>query len=170
MGFGSLFGGLLTSKKRKKIARKMNAEYAIQAKAQKEAQRLGQLQANYAAQQERIQQLREGRIRQAAVIASGVAAGVGVGSSASQGGSGSAVTSAIGNASNIQAIQGYSGAISKQNEIFSTSAGKLNVLGVKMDTQNQKANMIGGIVDTAFSLATMPWSGASGAATSIFTK
>ena len=167
---GQTLGGLLTKKKRKKISKQMNKEFAIQAKAQKEAQRIGQLQANFAAQQEKIQQLREGRIRQAAVIASGVNAGAGVGSSAVQGGAGAAVTTAIGNAASIGVIQGFSEGISKQNEILATSQGRSNVLGVKMETQNQKASMIGGIVDTGLSIATLPWKGIGGAAQSIFTK
>ena len=167
---GGLIGGLATKKKRKKIAKQMNKEFAIQAKAQKEAQRIGQLQANFAAQQEKIAQLREGRIRQAAVIASGVNAGAGVGSSATQGGAGAAVTTAIGNTANIGVIQGFSEGISKQNEILATSQGRSNVLGVKMDTQNQKANMIGSIVDTGLSIATLPWGGVGGAAQSLFTN
>ena len=167
---GGLVGGLATKKKRKKIAKQMNREFAIQAKAQKEAQRIGQLQANFAAQQEKIQQLREGRIRQAAIIASGVNAGAGVGSSSTQGGQGSAVTTAIGNTANLNVIQGFSEGISKQNEIMATSQGKSQMLGVKMETQNQKANMIGSIVDTGLAVATLPWGGVGGATQSMFTK
>ena len=167
---GGLIGGLATKKKRKNIAKQMNKEFAIQAKAQKEAQRIGQLQANFAAQQEKIAQLREGRIRQAAVIASGVNAGAGVGSSATQGGSGAAVTTAIGNTANIGVIQGFSEGISKQNEILATSQGRSNVLGVKMETQNQKSQLIGSIVDTGIAIATMPWGGVGGATQSLLTK
>lgn len=164
---GSLIGGLLTRKKRKKIARQTKAEYTLQAKAATEAQRLGQLQANFGAQQEKIQQLREGRIRRAAVIAAGVGAGAGTESSAVQGGASSAYSSVVGNVSSIGAMQAYSEAISKQQEAIAASEGRTRVLGVKMETQQQKASLIGSIADTAISVATLPWGGAGGAAAGI---
>jgi hypothetical protein len=164
---GSVIGGLITRKKRKKIARQMTNEYTLQAEVAKEAQRIGQLQANFGAQQEKIQQLREARIRRAAVIASGVNAGVGVGSTAVQGGTSSAYSAALGNVSAVNAMQTYSEAISQQQEKLAESEGRLKVLGVKMDTQQQKASMIGSIVDTGISLATLPWGGAGGSAAGI---
>ena len=160
---GSLIGGLLTRKKRKKIARQTKAEYALQAKLGIEGQRVGQLQANFAAQQEKIQQLREGRIRRAAVIAAGVGAGAGTESSTAQGGASSAYSTALGNVSNLNALQSYSENISGINQQMAESGARLQVLGVKMDTQKEKAAMIGSIADTALSIATLPWGGAGGA-------
>ena len=163
---GSLIGGLITKKKRKKIARQQKAEFALQAQLGKEQQRIGQLQANYAAQQEKQQQLREARIRRAAVIASGVNAGAGT-SSTVEGGASSAYSSALSNVSNLNAIQTYSEGISNINQQLADSSARLNVLGVKMDTQQQKANMIASIVDTGISIATLPWGGVGGAITRV---
>ena len=159
---GSLIGGLLTKKKRKKISRQITAEHKLQAELGIEGQRLGQLQANYAAQQEKTQQLREARISRAQVIAAGVNAGAGS-SSVLEGGASSAYSSALGNVSNLNALQTYSEDISKINQDLAASSGRLNVLGVKMDTQQAKANMIGGIFDSAVSVATLPWGGVGGA-------
>lgn len=164
---GGVIGGLVTRKKRKKIARQMKNEFTIQAEAAKEAQRIGQLQANFGAQQEKIQQLREARIRRAAVIASGVNAGVGTESTAVQGGASSAYSGALGNVSAIGSMQTFSENISKQQEIVAASQGRSQVLDVKMGTQKQKADMIGSIVDTGVSLATLPWGGAAGPAAGI---
>ena len=161
---GSFIGGLITRKKRKKIARQQKAEFALQAQLSKEQQRIGQLQANYAAQQEKMQQLREARIRRAQVIASGVNAGAG-NSSAVEGGASSAYSAALSNVSNLNAIQTYSENISNINQQLAESSARLNVLGVKMDTQNQKSQMIGSIIDTGISLATLPWGGVGGAVT-----
>lgn len=161
---GSFIGGLITAKKRKKLTKQMQAEYSLQAQLGQEGQRIGQLQANYAAQQEKIQQLREARIRRAAIIASGVNAGAGT-SSAVEGGIGSAYSAALNNVSNIGAMQTYSGKISDVNQQLAESGARLQVLGAKMDTQNQKTQMFGSIIDTGLSLATLPWGGVGGAVT-----
>lgn len=159
---GDMIGSALTAGKRKKISRQMKREYTIQADMAKEGQRIGQLQANYAATQEKLQQLREGRIRRAQLIAAGVNAGGGQ-SSSLEGGASSAYTSAIGNVANLGALQTYSEGISKTNQELAASQGRSQVLGVKMETQQQKAKMIGGIFNTVLSVASMGWGGAGGA-------
>lgn len=165
---GSLVGSLVTKKKKKKLNKQMGQQMGIQAAAQKEAQRIEQLKANFGTKLEKIQQLREGRIRRAQVIASGVNAGVGVGSSATQGGAQATYSTAVGNFSGLNVYQSYSEATSQQNQIAADAGARQQVLGAKLQTQQDKANLIGGALDTGIGLATLPWGGISGAATSLF--
>ena len=159
---GKLIGGLLTKKKKKKLQGQINQEYRNSAAAQVESQRIDQLRANFGSKQEKIQQLREGRIRRAAVLSSATNAGAGQSSVARQG-YGSAETSAFANLGNLNAIESYSEKISKQNEEYMRSQGNLAVLGAKIQTQNEKAAFIGDIFDTGLSVATMAIPGAGGA-------
>lgn len=160
---GSLVGGLLTKKKKKKIQGKINQGYRDSAAAQVESQRLAQLQANFGSKQEKIQQLREGRIRRAQVLAAATNSGAG-NSTVTQSGYGSAETSAFANLGNINVMEGFSEAISKQNEEYMKQQGNLQVLGAKLQTQNEKAQFIGSIFDTAFSVATLGAGGIEGMA------
>lgn len=159
---GSLIGGLITKKKRKKLSRQLRAEYELTAQSQIEAQRLEQLRANFGARQEKIQQLREGRIRRAQVLSSAVGAGVQVGT-AVQGGASAAYSAALSGVSQLNVFQAYSEAVSKQNEIIAASQGRQAVLGAKIQTQQEKAALIGSAVDTGIGIATLPWGGVQGA-------
>ena len=160
---GKLIGGLLTKKKKKKLQGQINQEYRNSAASQVESQRIDQLRANFGSRQEKIQQLREGRIRRAQVLAGAANAGVAQSSSAKQG-YGSAETSAFANLGNLNAIESYSEAISKKNEEYMRSQGNLAVLGAKVQTQNEKAAFIGDIFDTGFAIATLPFGGGVGLA------
>lgn len=160
---GKLIGGLLTKKKKKKLQGQLNEEYRISAKAQQEAQRIEQLRANYGSKQEKIAQLREGRIRRAQVIAGAVNAGAGYSTVAAQGAA-SAGTSAFANLGNLNVLEGYSEAISKKNEEFMKSQGNQQLLGAKLQTQEQKAQFFGDIFDTGFAVATLPFGGGVGMA------
>lgn len=160
---GKLIGGLLTKKKKKKLQGQLNEEYRISAKAQQEAQRIEQLRANYGSKQEKIAQLREGRIRRAQVIAGAVNAGAGYSTVAAQGAA-SAGTSAFANLGNLNVLEGYSEAISKKNEEFMKSQGQQQLLGAKLQTQEQKSQFFGDIFDSALTVATLPFGGGIGAA------
>lgn len=160
---GKLIGGLLTKKKKKKLQGQLNEEYRISARAQQEGQRIEQLRANYGSKQEKIAQLREGRIRRASVIAGAVNAGAGYSSVAAQG-AGSAETSAFANLGNLNVLEGYSEAISKKNEEFMKSQGNQQLLGAKLQTQDQKAQFYGDIFDTGLAVATLPFGGTAGLA------
>ena len=160
---GKLIGGLLTKKKKKKLQGQINQEYRNSAAAQVESQRIDQLRANFGSRQEKIQQLREGTIRRAAVLSSATNAGAGQSSVARQG-YGSAETSAFANLGNLNAIESYSEKISKQNEEYMRSQGNLAVLGAKVQTQNEKAAFIGDIFDTGLAVATLPFGGTAGLA------
>lgn len=159
---GKLIGGLITKKKRKKLQGQLNQEYRISAAAQKEAQRIEQLRANYGSAQEKLAQLREGRIRRAQVIAGAVNAGAGNSTVASQGAA-SAQTSAFANLGNLNVLEGYSEAISKKNEEFMASQGQQQLLGAKIQTQDQKAQFYGDIFDAGLAVATLPFGGVGGA-------
>jgi hypothetical protein len=159
---GKLIGGLLTKKKKKKLQGQINQEYRNSAAAQVESQRIDQLRANFGSKQEKIQQLREGRIRRAAVLAGAANSGASRSTSAVQG-YGSAETSAFANLGNLNTIESYSEQISKKNEEYMRSQGNLAVLGAKVQTQNEKAQFIGDIFDTGLAVATMAIPGAGGA-------
>ena len=161
---GSLIGGLLTKKKKKKIQGQINQGYRDSAAAQVEAQRVAQLQANFGSKQEKIQQLREGRIRRAQVVAA--ASNSGAYSTVAKSGASSAETSAFANLGNINVMEGFSEAISKQNEEYMKQQGNLQVLGAKLNTQNEKAQFIGSIFDTGLAVATMGAGGVEGMALS----
>lgn len=160
---GKLIGGLLTKKKKKKLQGQINQEYRNSAAAQVESQRIDQLRANFGSKQEKIQQLREGRIRRAQVIAGAVNAGAGYSTVAAQGAA-SAQTSAFANLGNLNVLEGYSEAISKKNEEFMKSQGNQQLLGAKLQTQEQKAQFYGDIFDTGFAVATLPFGGTVGLA------
>ena len=160
---GKLIGGLLTKKKKKKLQGQLNEEYRISARAQQESQRIEQLRANYGSKQEKIAQLREGRIRRAQVIAGATNAGAGYSTVAAQGAA-SAQTSAFANLGNLNVLEGYSEAISKKNEEFMKSQGNQQLLGAKLQTQDQKAQFYGDIFDAGLTVATLPFGGTVGLA------
>jgi len=148
---GSLIGGLITKKKRKKIRRALQAEYLSSAAAQKEVNRLDLLQANFGVRQEQLQQLREGRVLRAAAISSAANAGA-LGSSAILGGAGSAYTTALANASSLNVYQTFSDLISQQNAILAESQAQQAILSGRMENQLQTSQMIGGAIDTGIAL------------------
>ena len=95
------------------------------AKAQEQAQRLAQGRAELATRKARRQQLREARIRRAQIIQSGINAGVGLGSTATQtavGGIGTQFGSNIGDISQAQSI---STKISEQNRLSARAQTKI---------------------------------------------
>lgn len=147
---GGMVSGLIGKKKRKKLRRQMNAEQANLFKMET-------LRADFGTRQEKLQQLREARIRRAQIIAGGVNAGVGILSSAVQGGAGSAYSLGMGNVAALNVFQGYSQAIGQ-------SQANIQKLGAKMEAQREKEQMWGNIIDTGISIATLPWGGAGGAA------
>lgn len=162
MGIGDLAGSLFTKKKKKKIRRAQKAAYAAISAEQQKLFQLETLRADFGTRQEKLQQLREARIRREAIISSAVNAGAG-GSSSAIGGAGSAVTSGIGNIGVLNVFQDYSRAMGASQSIIAKQEGELQRLGVKMEAQNAKAQMIGGITDSAIGIATLPWGGVQGA-------
>lgn len=160
---GSLIGGLVTKKKKKKLQGQLNQEYRNSAAFQAEGQRIEQLRANYGVRQEKIQTLREARIRRASILASAVNAGAGV-STVGAAGRGSAFTSAMGNIGDLNVLQTYSEEVSKQNEAYMKSQSQQQLLGAKINTQNEKAQFIGSIVDAGIGVATLPFGGGVGLA------
>lgn len=166
---GKFIGGLITSKKRKKLNRKLQVEFGLQAAAAKEERRVEQLRANFSVQQERIQQLRNARILRATILSSGVNAGAGQ-SSSMQSGMSSAFTQATSNIGKLNVVQGFSAEMSRQNELFAASQTRAGVIQQKQENLAAKAEMIGGAIDLGLTVATLPFGGASGATRSIFTK
>ena len=165
MGIGDLAGSLFTKKKKKKIRRAQKAAYAAISAEQQKLFQLETLRADFGTRQEKLQQLREARIRREAILSSAANAGA-MGSSSAIGGAGSAVSSGIGNIGVLNVFQGYSKAMGAAQSEIAKQEGELQRLGVKMEAQNAKAQMIGGITDTAISIATLPWGGTGGAAAS----
>jgi len=164
---GSLIGGAVTAKKKKKLDRQLKSEFRLSAEAGKEGERISQLRANFGTRQEKIQQLREGRIRRAAVIQSGFNAGVGQ-SSAVEGGASAATSAAIGNLSSLNVFQGFSEQLSKQNQVIADSQSRQQVLGVKQAAVQRKADFIGAAVDTGIQVASMASGGIGGVVTKMF--
>ena len=141
MSIGSTIGGLIGKKKRKKLRKRIGAEQANLFKMET-------LRSDFGTRQEKLQQLREARIRRAQIIAGGVNAGAGISSSAIQGGAGSAYSLGLGNIAALNVFQGYSQAIGQ-------SQANLQILGAKMEAQQQKEQMWGGIIDTGIQVASM---------------
>ena len=162
MGIGDLAGSLFTKKKKKKIRRAKKAAYAAISAEQQKLFQLETLRADFGTRQEKLQQLREARIRREAILSSAANAGA-MGSSSAIGGAGSAVSSGIGNIGVLNVFQGYSKAMGAAQSEIVKQEGELQRLGVKMDAQNAKAQMIGGITDADISISTLPWGGAAGA-------
>lgn len=112
------------AKKQKQIARELQKEAGIQAEAagrqfeiEREIQRVAQVQANTQAREDRINQIREARIRRAQIIASAAGAGISVqGSSSIQGGVGSLTTQLGKNLGLFNVFRGFAENISQLGE------------------------------------------------------
>lgn len=165
MAVGAIVGSILKKRKKKKLNKKMAREGGIQSASQREVERLEQLKANFGTKLEKVQQLREGRIRRAQVIASGVNSGVGVGSSATQGGAQAAFSTAIGNSSALNVYQAYSEAASQARQKAAEAGAKQEVIGAKITTAEDQGNLVGSAVGTGLGLATLRWGGVAGAVT-----
>jgi len=162
---GDLVGSLFTKKKKKKIRRAQKAAYAAITASQQELFKLETLRADFGTRQEKLQQLREGRIRRAQILAGAATSGALMSTSA-LGGASSASTSAVANVGVLNVFQEYSKAMGAAQSNIAKQEGELQRLGVKMEAQNAKAQMIGGITNAAIGVATLPWGGVSGAASS----
>jgi hypothetical protein len=162
MGIGGLAGSLFTKKKKKKIRRAQKAAYAAIAAEQQKLYQLDTLRADFGTRQEKLQQLREARIRREQILASAATSGA-LGSSSAVGGAGSVYSSAVGNVGVLNVFQEYSKAMGEAQSNIAKQEGELQRLGVKMEAQNAKAQMIGGITDAAIGIATLPWGGTAGA-------
>lgn len=159
---GDLVGSLFTKKKKKKLRRAMKGAYAAISAEQQKLFQLESLRSDFGIQQEKLQQLREARIRRGQIVASAATSGAGASTSAF-GGAFSAYSSGVGNASTLNVFRDYSRAMGASQSEIAKQEGVLQQLGVKLDAQNAKAQMIGGITDTTLSIATLPWGGVQGA-------
>ena len=166
---GDLVGSLFTKKKKKKIRRAQKAAYAAITASQQELFKLETLRADFGTRQEKLQQLREGRIRRAQILAGAATSGALMSTSA-QGGASSAYTSAMANVGVLNVFQEYSKAMSAAQSNIAKQEGELQRLGVKMEAQNAKAQMIGGITNAAIGVATLPFGGLSGAGMTLGSK
>lgn len=160
---GDLVGSLFTKKKKKKLRRAMKGAYAAISAEQQKLFKLETLRSDFGIQQEKLQQLREARIRRGSIIASAATSGA-LTTSSAIGGASSAYSSALGNASTLNVFRDYSRAMGASQSEIAKQQGELERLGVKMEAQNAKAQMIGGITDAAIGIATLPWGGTAGAA------
>lgn len=164
---GSFIGNLVTKKKRKKLAKAISAESQLQvdlaletSELEREAQDIMLTRANAQMVQDRTQAAREARIRRAEIIAAGVNAGAGT-STAVQTASDSIYSQFTGAMGLQNVFAGFSSTLSginedislKQSDIIS-SQGRQQQLGAKLQTQQEKAQMIGGAIDLGISVAT----------------
>lgn len=163
---GSFIGGLVTAKKRKKLNKLIQKESQFQtdtaleiADIERENQKIQQQRANVTMSQERISAAREARIRRAEIISAGVNAG-GRESSITQSAAGSLITQFNAGQGLQNMFRGYAELLSKgaeeaslkQSEIIS-SQGRQTAYGAKLNTQQEKANLIGGGVDLGITAA-----------------
>ena len=160
---GDLVGSLLTKKSKSKIRKAMKGAYAAISAEQQKLFQLETLRSDFGIRQEKLQQLREARIRRGQILSSAATSGA-LTSSGAIGGAYSAYTSGVGNATSLNVFQDYSRAMGISQSEIAKQEGILNQLGVKMEKQQAKAQMIGGIFDTAADIATLPWGGVQGAA------
>lgn len=172
--------GILGGKKAKKAAKKQKAialqlqkEAGIQAEAagrqfeiEREIQRVAQVQANTQAREDRIQQIREARIRRASIIASAAGAGVGQGSSSIQGAVGGLTTQLGKNLGLFNVAQGFANTFSvlgeqsaEQQKAILDSQGRSAVLQGKSEVINANLaksqaglQVIGGAIEAGQSL------------------
>lgn len=157
---GKFIGNLVTKKKRKKLNRAIADESQLQtdlsleiAGLERESVAVQQTRANAQMVQERIQAAREARIRRAEILAS--AANANALTSTAVEGSLSSIYSQFAGSMGLQNVfAGYSKELSKlqttvgekQSDIIS-SQGRQTALGAKLQTQQEKAEMIGGAID-----------------------
>jgi len=137
----SVSSSLSAAKKQKKARRRQIA-------AQKEAQRIAQLRSDVAARKERQKQLRETRIRKAQILSTTTLAGGG-GSSGQAGALGSIGTQFGANIGRINEAQGFSSAISEQNEEAAKQQGVIANSQAKQQTVQAITGAIGSAANSA---------------------
>lgn len=165
---GSLVGNLVTKKKRKKLNKLIAQESQNQVELAQEnvqfeqqAQDIQQNRANFQMSQNRIEAAREARLRKAQMIASGVNAGAG-NTTTLQGATDSLFSQFTSNLGKLNVFANISEQLSgintelaqNQSDIIA-SQGRQQAYGAKLQTQQEKAQLIGSAIDTGLSLATM---------------
>lgn len=165
---GSLVGNLVTKKKRKKLNKLIAQESQNQVELAQEnvqfeqqAQDIQQNRANFQMSQNRIEAAREARLRKAQMIASGVNAGAG-NTTTLQGATDSLFSQLTGNlgklnvfASISEQLSGINTELAQNQSDIIASQGRQQAYGAKLQTQQEKAQLIGSAIDTGLSLATM---------------
>ena len=157
---GSFIGGLVTRGKVKKLTKAIANESHWQQDLainnmdiQTNAQDTAKVQANLQMTQERIQAMREARIRRAEVIAAASNAG-GLTSSVAQGASDSIYTQLVAGVGLQNVFAGFSEhqsqlnkLIAKNNSEIIRSQGRQNEFQARIGKQQAKAQLIGGAID-----------------------
>ena len=170
---GSLVGNLVTKKKRKKLNKLIAQESQNQVELalenvqfEQQAQDIQQNRANFQMSQNRIEAAREARLRKAQMIASGVNAGAG-NTTTLQGATDSLFSQLTGNlgklnvfASISEQLSGINTELAQNQSDIIASQGRQQAYGAKLQTQQEKAQLIGSAVDTGIGIATMLMGGA----------
>jgi hypothetical protein len=163
MPIGSLISGIFGMGAAKK-----------QAQAERRAQEIEQRRANALAQKEKYQQMREARIARGRVIAGAQNAGAGAISTSGLSGATGAIQSQLGeNIGTINQMQGFSNAVSLQNQIAAKQASKQQMWAgignifsqiTSAGTSYMGAKAGGGFSTTPFTQAkpTNPWGSSLG--------
>lgn len=165
---GSLVGNLVTKKKRKKLNKLIAQESQNQVELAQEnvqfeqqAQDIQQNRANFQMSQNRIEAAREARLRKAQMIASGVNAGAG-NTTTLQGATDSLFSQLTGNlgklnvfASISEQLSGINTELAQNQSDIIASQGRQQAYGAKLQTQQEKAQLIGSAIDTGIGLSTM---------------
>lgn len=163
---GSFIGGLITKKKRKKLTKAIQNESQYQldqsiniAQMQEQANDVNQLQANFAMRQERIQAIREARIRRAEVVQAAANAGAQK-STTAQTAYDTIYTNIVAGVGRQNVLAGWSEHMSGINSIIGDlntniieSQGRQNVFQARLGAQAEKANLIGGALDMGMAVA-----------------
>lgn len=165
---GNLVGNLVTKKKRKKlnklIAQESQNQVALaqeNVQFEQQAQDIQQNRANFQMSQNRIEAAREARLRKAQMIASGVNAGAG-NTTTLQGATDSLFSQFTSNLGKLNVFANISEQLSgintelaqNQSDIIA-SQGRQQAYGAKLQTQQEKAQLIGSAIDTGIGLSTM---------------
>lgn len=165
---GSLVGNLVTKKKRKKLNKLIAQESQNQVdlalenvQFEQQAQDIQQNRANFQMSQNRIEAAREARLRKAQMIASGVNAGAG-NTTTLQGATDSLFSQFTSNLGKLNVFANISEQLSgintelaqNQSDIIA-SQGRQQAYGAKLQTQQEKAQLIGSAIDTGIGLSTM---------------
>ncbi len=154
MGITSLIGGIITSGKKKKAAKRAARAEQSRIAAEREKQRIEQLRANVQVRKERQKTRREARLRKAQVLQAGINAGGGFQGSTLQGALGGIGTQFSANIGAINEAQGFSGETSRQNEAAAAAQSEIAKQQGKIavaDAQNQLFQSIGGLEQSVFS-------------------
>lgn len=175
---GSFIGNLVTKKKRKKLNKAIASESQEQmnlaletAELEEKANDVMMTRANVEMKQDRISAVREARIRRAQMIQGATNAGA-IGGSTVNTAAGAIMTQLMSGVGLQNIFAGFSEQLSeintdigeKQSDII-RSQGKQAEYGAKLQTQQEKANLIGGAVDLGLAVAgafISPASAASG--------